>query len=522
MVTFMSWLDLCLACAGVYLIKRIVSKKNPAPFPPGPKPLPLLGNLLDKPSVKQWLTFSDWANKFGDMIHLEIFGQHTVILNSANAAVEMLEKKSSIYSDRPTLPMGGELIGWKEALVLLPYGDKFREHRRNFHRVLGGRTAVSVYHPIEEMETHKFLQRALAKPADLNAHLRTTAGAIILRISYGYCIREGGDPFVDLAGKVIDDFARYTAVGAFMVDSIPALAYVPEWFPGAGFKRKARECHADLLNMIHQLFELAKKQMAAGIACKSLTSDLLERKASTAEEHDIKWTAGMMLAGGADTTVSSNYAFFLAMTLYPEVQRKAQAEIDAVVGSDRLPTFADRESLPYVEALVKEVYRWHAVVPVVLPHRLTVDDIHNGYYIPRGTLVISNIWQMTIDAVMQYGRLYRGMLHDPSIYPDPMEFNPNRFLPGEGKPLQTDPRNICFGFGRRICPGLHLADASVWLTVAMSLAVFDISKVVENGVEITPEVDHSSGTISHPKLFKCSIKARSAKALELIQQNPRY
>lgn len=215
----------------------------------------------------------------------------------------------------------------------------------------------------------------------------------------------------------------------------------------------------------------------------------------------------MMLAGGADTTVSSNYAFFLAMTLYPEVQRKAQAEIDAVIGSDRLPTFADRESLPYVEALVKEVYRWHAVVPVVLPHRLTVDDIHNGYYIPRGTLVISNIW---------------GMLHDPSIYPNPMEFNPNRFLPGEGKPLQTDPRNICFGFGRRVCPGLHLADASVWLTVAMSLAVFEISKVVENGVEITPEVDPSSGTISHPKLFKCSIKARSAKALELIQQNPRH
>ncbi|KAI5994900.1 cytochrome P450 [Pisolithus orientalis] len=511
MATFMSWLDLCLACAGVYLIKRIVSKKNLAPFPPGPKPLPLFGNLLDKPSVKQWLTFSDWANKFGDMIHLEIFGQHTVILNSANAAVEMLEKKSSIYSDRPTLPMGGELIGWKDALVLLPYGDKFREHRRNFHRVLGGRTAVSVYHPIEEMETHK------------------TAGAIILRISYGYCIREGGDPFVDLAGKVIDDFARYTAVGAFMVDSIPALAYVPEWFPGAGFKRKARECHADLLNMINQLFELAKKQMAAGIACKSLTSDLLERKASTEEEHDIKWTAGMMLAGGADTgkqtnvpqTVSSNYAFFLAMTLYPEVQRKAQAEIDAVIGSDRLPTFADRESLPYVEALVKEVYRWHAVVPVVLPHRLTVDDIHNGYYIPRGTL-------MTIDTVMRYSHLYRGMLHDPSIYPNPMEFNPNRFLPGEASVLVSivPARSLLldglvngFNIYQQVCT---FADASVWLTVAMSLAVFEISKVVENGVEITPEVDPSSGTISHPKLFKCSIKARSAKALELIQQNPRH
>ncbi|KAI6109264.1 cytochrome P450 [Pisolithus croceorrhizus] len=311
-----------------------------------------------------------------------------------------------------------------------------------------------------------------------------------------------------------------------MVDRIPILAYIPEWFPGAGFKRRAREWHADLQTMINQSFEFAKSQMvnqqAAGVACQSVTSDLLERKTSAEEEHDIKWTAGTMFAGvspvipsllkrlcpnltgGADTTVSSNYAFFLAMTLYPEVQKKAQAEIDTVVGSDRLPTFADRASLPYVETLVREVFRWHAVAAVVIPHRVTVDDIHNGYYIPKGTLVISNVW---------------GMLHDPSTYSDPMEFNPDRFPPGEGKLLPTDPYNMCFGFGRRICPGMHLADASVWICVAMSLAVFEISKVVENGVEITPEVDPLSGTISHPRPFKCSIKARSAKAVGLIHQN---
>ncbi|KAI6021238.1 cytochrome P450 [Pisolithus marmoratus] len=491
----MTWLDFCLAGAGVYLISRIVSKKSPAPFPPGPKPFPFLGNLLDIPSVRQWITFSDWANKFGDMTHLEIFGRHVVILNSANAAVEMLEKKSLIYSDRPVIPMCGELVGWRESLILLPYGEKFREHRKNFHRVLGSRAAVSVYNPIEEEVTLKFLQRVLAKPTDLNSHLRTTTAAIILRISHGYHVQEGGDPFVDLAEKVLDDFSRYT-VSPFLVNNIPTLAYVPEWFPGAGFKRKAKEWRADLQDMMNQSFEFVKNQMVAGVVCKSVTSDLLEHKKSAEEEHDIKWTAGTMFAGGADTTVASNYAFFLAMTLYPEVQKKAQAEIDAVTRTERLPTFADRESLPYIEALVKEVF--------LPPHRVTVDDIHNGYYIPKGTVVIGNAW---------------GMLHDPLIYPDPMEFNPGRFLPGEGETMPTDPRNICFGFGRRICPGMHLADASVWICVAMSLAVLEISKAVENGVEITPEVDPSSGFISHPKPFECSIKARSAKAAELIQRN---
>ncbi|KAG1747302.1 cytochrome P450 [Suillus lakei] len=116
----------------------------------------------------------------------------------------------------------------------------------------------------------------------------------------------------------------------------------------------------------------------------------------------------------------------------------------------------------------------------------------------------------------------RFMLNDPQAYTNPSRFNPERFWADDGKKPENDPRTICFGFGRRICPGLHLADASVWISTVMSLAVFDISKVVENHVEITPEVDPSSGMISHPKPFKCSIKPRSAKAIALIQQDVDY
>ncbi|KAG6333886.1 hypothetical protein ID866_5199 [Astraeus odoratus] len=507
MLTDVTWLDLCLAGVGIYLVKQIISKKNPAPFPPGPKPLPLLGNMLDMPSVKPWLKFAEIGNKFGDMAHLEILGQHLIIVNNVKTAVDMLDKKSSIYSDRPVLPMGGELVGWKDTLVLLPYGDRLREYRRNFHRVIGSRASMEIYNPIEEQETLRFLQRVLAKPHDLHAHIRTTAGAIILRISHGYRIQEDKDPLVDLADTAVDQFSRSTATGAFMVDVIPALRYIPEWFPGAGFKRLAREWNATLQEMVDQPYKFVKDQMAAGIAPKSFTSDLLQGRTLTEEEeHNIKWSAASLYSAGADTTVSAVYGFFLAMTLFPEVQKRAQAEIDHVVGPDRLPTFADRDSLPYIEAVVKEVFRWNLVVPLV-PHRSTADDVHNGYFIPKGSLVMSNVWYM---------------LHDPRTYSDPATFNPDRFLPREGKEPEADPRNVCFGFGRRICPGMHLADASVWLSAAMSLAVFDISKVVENGVEIIPEIDPSSGTISHPKPFKCSIKPRSARALELIQQDPQY
>ena len=85
-------------------------------------------------------------------------------------------------------------------------------------------------------------------------------------------------------------------------------------------------------------------------------------------------------------------AFFLAMALHPEVQKKAQAELDAVVGTDRLPGFSDRASLPYVNAVAKDVLRWHPAGPINVPHRAVADDEYNGHLIPGGALVFVNTW----------------------------------------------------------------------------------------------------------------------------------
>jgi len=105
------------------------------------------------------------------------------------------------------------------------------------------------------------------------------------------------------------------------------------------------------------------------------------------------------------------------------------------------------------------------------------------------------------------------MSHDPSVYKNPFEFDPDRFIPSEGKPAEQDPRELVFGFGRRRCPGTHLADASAFIACAMSLAVFEISKSVENGIVIEPVLESTTGTISHPKPFKCTIRPRSGRAV---------
>ncbi|KAK7731531.1 hypothetical protein SLS53_008771 [Cytospora paraplurivora] len=189
------------------------------------------------------------------------------------------------------------------------------------------------------------------------------------------------------------------------------------------------------------------------------------------------------------------------MSLYPQVQRIAQEEIDRVIGTDRLPDFSDRDSLPYVEAVFKESLRIHPIAPMGLPHVTTADDVCEGYLIPKDTILIPNIWWFS---------------HDPAVYPNPDVFDPTRFL---GPNPALDPRNYVFGFGRRICPGKQLADSSMWLTIARSLAVFDIKKGVDGtGKEIEPEVSSMPGVISHPVPFTAVVTPRSSKHEDLIRQ----
>jgi len=108
----------------------------------------------------------------GDMVSVSVFGQQMIIVNSAKTANEMFEKKSSIYSDRPIMQMGGELVGWKNTLVLIPYGKRFQNYRKFFHQVIGTPSSMNRFLPAEEAEARKFLKSVLVNPDDLATHVR--------------------------------------------------------------------------------------------------------------------------------------------------------------------------------------------------------------------------------------------------------------------------------------------------------------------------------------------------------------
>ncbi|KDQ53889.1 hypothetical protein JAAARDRAFT_415809 [Jaapia argillacea MUCL 33604] len=501
-----------LACVGTlgYITYLFFAKRprNGIPLPPGPPGLPFIGNLLDVPNNYMWLKFEEHCKNYGDVVSLRVLGKTMILVGSAEAASELFEKRSSIYSDRVRLPMIIDLMGWDRQFSLMRYGPQWREYRRVFHQHFN-QLAVNKYEDIQARESRVFLCRLLENPEDFLDHIRLAFTTTIMEIVYGIAVTDKNDKFVAMSEDAIESLSVAGVPGAFLVDFLPILKHVPAWFPGAGFKRKAEEWSRVKDRFINEPFDATKVALHEGSMMRpSMASTLLQSlPEGNTEEAELRGrnVAAMAYIGGADTTTAAIRVLFLAMLTYPDVQKRAHAELDKVVGNSRLPDFSDRDQLPYIDALIKETLRWLPIAPLAIPHATAEDDVYNGYLIPKGSIVFGNAWSI---------------LHDPVAYPKPEEFKPERFLKdGKLNPEVRDPSVAVFGFGRRICPGRHFSDNAMYSLTSSLLSVFDIRPPLnERGepVLVTPQM--TSGLLSAPGPFKCTIKPRSKAAEALIRE----
>ena len=184
-------------------------------------------------------------------------------------------------------------------------------------------------------------------------------------------------------------------------------------------------------------------------------------------------------SAGLETTTTVLMWWTFTMVAFPEVQRRAQAELDAVVGRARPPTFADAPRLHYVRAVIKEVLRWKPALRFGLPHASAEDDWYEGMFIPKGVTYAANIWQCN---------------HDRAVFGDDADdFKPERHLGDNGEllpgPKETNQEgHVSYGFGRRVCVGKHLANDSLFIHTARILWAATIQCARdENGKERRPD-----------------------------------
>ncbi|KAG1718693.1 cytochrome P450 [Suillus lakei] len=491
-----------VAAATVYFYSH---RRSRLPLPPGPRPKFFTRNVHQLPKKEPWRMYATWAESYGPIFSFRAPNRQFIVLNSLKSATELLDSRATTYSDR--------LVTWMTKLAkrnLNPFNISFSHpYFKTYHRILEASLSprtIQNYQLLQTEQCRLLLDGLHKNPEQFADHVKRNAAAVVLNLAYDWKVTENVDYLIGILRESFKINAILFQPGRWLIEVMPSLRFVPSWFPGAGFKRVAFDLEQKLSRIDTIPFNWTKQQIESGSYTHSFISDqLLPEDGSTASaqhEEITKWCSLGIYIGGTDTIASSLTSFILAMMLYPWVQKHAQAEIDAVVGQDQFPAFEDRDKLLYIGALIQELLRWALVAPQGIPHYAMKEDVYEGYRTPKGATVIANIFYIS---------------RDKEMYPDPLEFRPERFL---GLSPQLDPRKFIFGFGHRACPGLHFAEASLYLNIACILAAFTIAKPLdERGEEITPPVEFENvGAICNPKPFKYRFIPRNQDLLATLSQ----
>ncbi|KAJ7081460.1 cytochrome P450 [Mycena crocata] len=481
----------------VFLIYAVLGRRPKGKLPPSPPGgLPLLGNVLQMPKKNGWLLMHEWSKTLGPIFHLNMAGQPLIVLNSNEA--ELLERRSHIYSDCPRMIMTNELMSRGLVVGFSRFGDQ--------------------------------------DPASWDDHLqRVIASSLFTALYGGEPMLNKNDPIVKQINDCMHRLTGAAVPGAFLVDVFPIMKNIPEWV--AKWKRDAINWYHTDSKMFNGWLDRVRKDMKSENPPPSFGGVLLEgQQQFQLEDEETPWLAGSMFYfEGLITpavvlvqmlcTAGITRWFMLAATLYPEKVKKVQDELDLVVGRSRLPTFDDRESLPYMCAFCRKVMRWRTVAPMGVPHRLmevvvlkfiriprtnlhyfVKDDAYMGYFLLKGSILISNIYSIN---------------RSVEAFSDAELFTPERFLNDNSKySSYVACFPLTFWNHRRACAGMHIANNLLFINVANILWSFNIVRAKDaNGNEIVPSATnyHDTELIVRPHLWKVDIVPRGPEPLKIAK-----
>lgn len=405
--------------------------------------------------------------------------------------------------------------------------------RKIVHTVLHV-NASKRYNEYQDLESKQMLCGMLEDPRSFRDHLQRFTNSLSTQIIYGFRTLRNDDE--DLK-RFFEGFEKLSglagsAVAAFL-DIYPILRNLPTFMLPS--LRYAQELHKHEKELYMKHWMRAKERFlkdtpmvvptplaptflltllqANSLHQPCLCDGIAESQKTSGFSDDLAaYISGTILEAGSDTTSNTLAAFLQAMLLYPAVQERARQELDSVCGTERSPTLEDADRLPYIRACAKESLRWMPTAVLGLPHAVTQDDEYMGYRIPEGATILLNVWAINTD---------------PVRYRDPQVFDPSRFEGDDrtsaeaamaSDPSQRDQWG--FGAGRRICPGMHVADRSLFLGISRLLWAFEFRKTRDDqGREITPDPDDvAQGLLMFPRPFPLQITPRSEKHAQVVRE----
>ncbi|KAH8897490.1 cytochrome P450 [Thozetella sp. PMI_491] len=468
-------------------------------YPPGPPTLPFIGNLHQLPKRRTHEQLQKWADEYGPIYSI-ILGMRTMIVLSGDTVVkDLLDKRSAIYSSRPDLYIQGTIASGNLRISVMPYNTTWRMLRRCLHSILNIRTASS-YVPYQDLESRLMMVSLLDSPELLQDHIRRYTDSLTTQMIFGYRAVSADDPRI---AAIHESFSRVVKLASFasgeILDLYPPIRMLPDWL--LPIRKYARSLHASEKAFYLGTWLEAKQAIKEGRAKICFATELAKAQEAEGMPDELAaYACGVLHEGGFDTTAATIANFVKALLLHPDVQERGQEEVDRICG-DVIPTIDHLDSMPYVRACVKESLRWCPIAPLGIPHSPIQDDEYMGYLIPKGASVVCNVWAINMS---------------PERYELPTHFNPARFLgdlstasESASNPDGTKRDHFAFGAGRRICPGMHIGERTLFLALSRMLWGFDFR--VPDG-HTKPEWNAvTPGLIAHPEPYACEVVPRSEK-----------
>ncbi|GJJ11904.1 hypothetical protein Clacol_006142 [Clathrus columnatus] len=477
---------------------------------PGPSGLPLIGNLLQLRGTELWFKFLNWTQKHGPLFFLNVVGKPTIVIGNHKVAIDLLEERGGLYSGRPGNIISNEYMTRGLIFGFAPDNDLWQRMRTSAIKAL--KNDISKEFPkYQNIEAVLLVRDLLKTPESYNAHITRAVYSSLLSIIYGLPPSSESSPTLVEISDIVQTLLQ-AAGQKSLVDYLPFLKYIPAQL--CGWKRNAENVHTKADDLFESLYKEVEKQTEAGNTMPCVSTGLVQDKDLTLKEK--AWATGTLYVAGSQATARQMQWFIPTMALHPDIQEKAQKQLDDIVGRERMPNLNDFDKLPYVQALVKEILRWRGFAPFGVPHSVSdsKNDIYEGRSVPKGSDCIVNVW---------------GLNHDENVYgADADSFNPERYLNEQGQihiiaSRETKGQGHCsFGFGRRSCVGSGIANNHLFVQMACILWSFNIGPAVdENGnpipIDVTQVVDDRL-TIYPLPTNRCKFTSRFAGVEEIIKK----
>nr|ALF38124.1 CYP2D50 [Equus caballus] len=435
-------------------------------YPPGPMPLPGLGNLLQVDFQDTVSSFTRLRRRFGDVFSLQLAWTPVVVLNGLAAIREALVHRGEDTSDRPRVPVM-EHLGFgphAEGVVFARYGHTWREQRRfsvSTLRNFGlGKKSLEQWVTQEASYLCAVFADQGGRPFSPDALLNKAVSNVIASLTFGRRFDYNDPHFLEILDLTEDILKGQSGFLPQVLNAIPMLLHIPglvaKVFPG----QRAFMAQLDEL--------VAERRMTRDPAQppRDLTDAFLDevQKAkgnpeSSFNDDNLRLVVSDLFAAGMVTTSTALAWALLLMILHPDVQRRVQQEIDEVIGRARRPEMGDQARMPFTMAVVHEVQRFGDIAPVGAPHMTSRDIEVQGFLIPKGTTLIPNL---------------SSVLKDETVWKKPFRFHPEHFLDAQGRFVKQE-AFMPFSAGRRSCLGEPLARMELFLFFTCLLQRFSFS-----------------------------------------------